>query len=42
LVCVLVIAGNSKSIFADNIPEDLQAIQYNQAQYSDNKLFQDL
>ena len=42
LVCVLVIAGNSKSIFADNISEDLQAIQYNQAQYSDNKLFQDL
>ena len=42
LVCVLVIAGNSKSIFADNISEDLQGIQYNQAQYSDNELFQDL
>jgi tetratricopeptide (TPR) repeat protein len=42
LVCVLLIAGNSKSIFADNIFEDSQAIQYNQAQYSDNALFQDL
>jgi tetratricopeptide (TPR) repeat protein len=42
LVCVLLIAGNSKSIFADNISEDPQAIQYNQAQYSNNKLFQDL
>jgi tetratricopeptide (TPR) repeat protein len=42
LVCVLLIAGNSKSIFADNIIENSQAIQDNQAQYSDNKLFQDL
>ncbi len=42
LVCVLYIAGNSKSIFADNIFEDSQAIQYSQVQYSDNGLFQDL
>ncbi len=42
LVCVLFIAGNSKSIFADNIFEDAQAVQYNQAQFSDNGLFRDL
>ncbi|MCP4255757.1 MAG: tetratricopeptide repeat protein, partial [Candidatus Scalindua sp.] len=42
LVCVLFISGNSKSIFADNIIENLQTIQYNQAQPLDNGLFQDL
>jgi tetratricopeptide (TPR) repeat protein len=42
LVCVLFIAGNSKSIFADNIFEDSQSIQYNQIEYSENELFQDL
>nr|MBC8549388.1 hypothetical protein [Candidatus Brocadiales bacterium] len=42
LVCVLFIAGNSKSMFADSIFEISQAIQTNQAQYSDNALFQDL
>jgi tetratricopeptide (TPR) repeat protein len=42
LVCVLFIAGNSKSIFADNIFEGSQAIQDNHVQCSDNTLFQDL
>ena len=42
LVCVLLIAGNSKSIFADNVFEDFQSTQNNQAQLLDNKLFQDL
>ena len=40
LVCVLFIAGSSKSIFADNIFDDSQTIQYSQVQYSDNELFQ--
>ncbi len=42
LVCVLLIAGSPKSIFADNIFEDSQTIQYNRVQYSDNELFQSL
>ena len=42
LLCVLFIAGNSKSIFADNIFEDSQTIRDNQAQFLDNRLFQDL
>ncbi|MCR4289258.1 MAG: tetratricopeptide repeat protein [Candidatus Scalindua sp.] len=42
LVCILFIAGNSKSMFADNIFDFSQAMQTNQAQYSDNALFQDL
>ena len=42
LVFVLFIAGNSKSIFADNIFEGPQSVQDNHIQYSDNALFQDL
>ena len=42
LVCVLLIAGNSKSILADNTFADYQATQENHAQCLDNKLFQDL
>jgi len=42
LVYVLFVAGNSISIFADNIFEDSQGIQDNQAQFLDNRLFQDL
>ncbi len=42
LVCVLLLAGNSKSMFAKDFFEDSQTIQYNQVQYSDNGLFDDL
>ncbi len=42
LVFVLFIAGNSKSIFADNIFEGSQFVQGNHIQYSDNALLQDL
>ncbi len=42
LVCVLLTAGNSKSMFADSNFEDSQTNQRRQAQFIDNKLFQDL
>jgi tetratricopeptide (TPR) repeat protein len=42
LICILFLAGNSKRIFANNIFEGPQTIQYNQVQYSDNGLLDDL
>ncbi|MBT3879715.1 MAG: tetratricopeptide repeat protein [Candidatus Scalindua sp.] len=42
LMCVLLLAGSSKSIFANNIFEDPQTIQYDQVQYSDNGLLDNL
>ncbi|GAX62652.1 hypothetical protein SCALIN_C38_0015 [Candidatus Scalindua japonica] len=40
MVSVLLIAGSSKSIFAENIFESPQNIQYSQSKYSGNALFE--